>query len=537
MSLLVHGDAHEVLRAMPDGSVDQLITSPPYFRQRDYGMPGQIGRERTVEEYLTCLLAVFDEAKRILRPEGTCFVNLGDKYIGKRRMLIPERFAIEMDQRGLILRNYIVWHKTNPKPESIRSRFANDWEAVFFFVKSESHYFSIQHEEYAESSVKRCISFVKNEEKFDPNRHKHDPANARQAATRITERVAKNLCIPGQTPNGMHIERSLGRGRDVYDVRGRRMRSVWSLPVGRYGGAHFAVWPPELVRRMILAGCRPGGTILDPFVGSGTTIVVAEELGYTGIGIDLNSDYLEMAKQRILEARTKRNRLTCVPSSRGIADADAPAIHSDKKPKKRRKASRPDNGDTDCERYTPREIIALVRQVMTIDLDPASCEEANTVVQAKQFFTKIEDGRQQLWWGNVFLNSPFDDRTKEFLTKLQEEMRAGRVPQAIALFQTKVLQSVTADWFRWLLQGSFCVPYVRPRFWRGENEFESPSTGIILWYGGPNHERFAEVFKPFGDVIRGAFCEGLGQQVFDRPPIPQVRIDWSHEEYVEDGRY
>ena len=174
---------------------------------------------------------------------------------------------------------------------------------------------------------------------------------------------------------------------------------------------------------------------------------------------------------------------------------------------------------------------------MTIDLDPASCEEANTVVQAKQFFTKIEDGRQQLWWGNVFLNLLFDDRTKEFLTKLQEEMRAGRVPQAIALFQTKVLQSVTADWFRWLLQGSFCVPYVRPRFSRGENRSESPSTGIILWYGGPNHERFAEVFKPYGDVIRGAFCEGLGQQVFDRPPIPQVRIDWSHEEYVEDGRY
>jgi site-specific DNA-methyltransferase (adenine-specific) len=306
MSLLIRGDALEVLRAMPGESVDEIATSPPYFRQRDYGMPGQIGRERTVRQYLERLWAVFDEAFRVLRPEGNCFVNLGDKYIGKRRMLIPERFAIGLEERGCILRNYIVWHKTNPKPESIRSRFANDWEAVFFFVKSESHYFSIQHEEYAESSVKRCISFVKNEETFDPNRHKHDPANARQAATRITERVAKNLCIPGQTPNGMHVERSLGRGRDVYDVRGRRMRSVWSLPVGRYPGAHFATWPPELVRRIILAGCRPGGVVLDPFVGSGTTVVVAEELGCTGIGIDISEEFLAIARQMVLEARAKR---------------------------------------------------------------------------------------------------------------------------------------------------------------------------------------------------------------------------------------
>jgi DNA modification methylase len=207
---------------------------------------------------------------------------------------------------GWILRNYIVWHKRNPKPESIRSRFSNDWEAIFFFVQSENHYFLPQYEPYAKSSVKRCTAFVKNKEQFDPNKHKHDPANARQAPMRITERVAKNLCIPGQTPNGMHIERNAGKGRDLFDARGRRMRCVWSLPVGRYRGAHFATWPPELARRMILAGCPPGGTVLDPFVGSGTTLVVAEELGCMGIGIDLNAVYLELTRERILAARAER---------------------------------------------------------------------------------------------------------------------------------------------------------------------------------------------------------------------------------------
>ena len=221
------------------------------------------------------------------------------QVFGKQRMMIPERFAAGMQHRGWILRNYIVWHKRNPKPESIRSRFSNDWEAIFFFVKSENHYFLPQYEPYAKSSVKRCTAFVKNKESFDPSRHKHDPANARQASMCITERVAKNLCIPGQTPNGMHIERNAGGGGISSTLVGGGCDACGRCRSADTEGAHFATWPPELARRMILAGCPPGGTVLDLFLGSGTTLVVAEELGCMGIGIDLNSDYLEMAKQRI----------------------------------------------------------------------------------------------------------------------------------------------------------------------------------------------------------------------------------------------
>ena len=207
-------------------------------------------------------MGVFDEVKRILKPGGTCFVNLGDKYVNKRRMLIPERFAIGMaDNHGWILRNYIVWHKLNPKPESMRSRFTNDWESIFFFVKSEEHHFNLQYAEYAEASVKRCKRFVENNERFDPNRHKHDPANARQAAMQITERVAremiKNLAVPGQSPHGMHKARINGDGSDVL----RRPRAADALrvvvPGRQVPEAHFATWPPRPVKHMIFAGCHP----------------------------------------------------------------------------------------------------------------------------------------------------------------------------------------------------------------------------------------------------------------------------------------
>ena len=332
MSSLILGDAESSARLLRNESVNSVVMSPPYWMQRDYGTDGQIGRERTVREYLERLWAVLREVWRVLTPEGTCFVNLGDKYIGKRRMLIPERFTVGMDDMGWITRNAIIWHKKNPKPESIRSRFSNDWEAIYFFAKSERHYFATQYEPYSQSSVKRCVQFLKNGEHFDPSQHKHDPANVRQASMCITERVAKNLCIPGQIPHGMHLERNVGKGRDLFDVRGRRMRCVWSLPVGRYRGAHYATWPPELVRRLIMAGCPPGGTVLDLFVGSGTSIVEAENLGCVGIGVDNNRDYLELAQQRILEARAKRAAMNLrnMPGSAAASYASGPTIHGNK---------------------------------------------------------------------------------------------------------------------------------------------------------------------------------------------------------------
>ena len=153
MTLLLKGDAIEVLRILPDAAVNATVTSPPFWLRRDYGIAGQIGRERTIGQYLERLSHIFDEVWRVTTLDGTCWVNLGDKYHDKCAELIPERFAIGMVERGWIVRNHLVWHKLNPKPESIRSRFSNDWEAIFFFVKSEKHYFSLQYEDYAASTI------------------------------------------------------------------------------------------------------------------------------------------------------------------------------------------------------------------------------------------------------------------------------------------------------------------------------------------------------------------------------------------------
>jgi site-specific DNA-methyltransferase (adenine-specific) len=302
MTLLLKGDAREVLRAFPDKSVNQFATSPPYWKQRDYGDPGQMGQEKTIEEYLERLWAVFDEGWRVLTPDGTLWVNVGEKYVGNCAQLIPEQFVVGMKARGWLVRNKIIWHKKDCKPESVKSRFTIDWEPLYFFAKSESHYFRQQFEPYAQQTFARCEQFVRNNETFDPSRHKHDPSNSSQAPFRILERIAKR--IPKKPPEGMYIDRNVGKG--PFYPEGRNMRSVWTLSTARYGGAHFAVWPDELVSRIVRAGCPKGGVVLDPFVGSGTTLVVAEDEGCTGIGIDLIGDYLDLATQRVLEARVKR---------------------------------------------------------------------------------------------------------------------------------------------------------------------------------------------------------------------------------------
>ena len=314
MTLLLHGDARDVLRAISDGIVNQLVTSPPYWGQRNYGDDRQIGQERTIQEFLERLWAVFDEAWRVLTRDGTCWVNLGDKYLGTCAQLIPEQFVIGMKQRGWLVRNKIIWQKPNCKPESVKSRFTNDWEPIYFFAKSESHHFRQQFEPYSPDTLERCERFVRNGEGYDPLRHKpgdHDPS---QAPMLLLERIAKGLRIPGQQPESLQIDRANGNCRDVFSAEGRNMRSVWSVPTANFRGAHFAVWPPKLVARIIRAGCPKGGVVLDPFVGSGTTLAVAEEEGCFGIGIDLREDYLEMAAERVLTARAR------LAKSAGLAD-------------------------------------------------------------------------------------------------------------------------------------------------------------------------------------------------------------------------
>ena len=323
MTLLLQGDALRVLRLLPDESVNTAASSPPYWGQRDYGVTGQIGRERAIDEYLQRLLAVYDEVKRVLRSDGTCWVNLGDKYQNNCAQLIPERFAIGMQERGWILRSKVIWHKKTCMPESVKSRFTNDWEPIYFFAKSKRHFFCRQLEPYSPNTMTRCDRLVQRNETFDPSRHKEDSRNPSQAPFRVLQRIAKTLQVPGQTPNGMHVARVNGIRQDIFDVAGRNMRCVWALPTAQYRQAHFAVWPPQLVERILRAGCPKGGTVLDPFVGSGTTLAVAEDLGCFGIGIDLNGDYLKLAEERVLAARVNRVRKMIKSKSANLADLDS----------------------------------------------------------------------------------------------------------------------------------------------------------------------------------------------------------------------
>ncbi len=291
------GDALEVLTTFPEESIDCVVTSPPYFALRDYGVDGQLGLEPSIEEYIEKLCDVFDEIQRVLKEEGTCWVNLGDthnsfqaagdKKFGneefnknrpsreqtntpKKRMQklpakcllqIPSRFSIEMTDRGWILRNIIIWHKPNCMPESAKDRFTVDFNPVFFFVKRKQYCFEQQ--------------FTKTTGNTHPGR-KDGKLSPKRIAT----------------------DSSWDRFNQTYIPTERNMRCVWTIPTQSFPEAHFATFPEQLVVPMINAGCPEGGTVLDPFCGSGTTLLVAEKLGRKAIGIDLKKEYCEMALKR-----------------------------------------------------------------------------------------------------------------------------------------------------------------------------------------------------------------------------------------------
>jgi DNA modification methylase len=331
------GDAREMLRRIPRETINTSVMSPPYWMQRNYNAgPREIGREPTIKEYIDHLLEVMSELYRIQMPHGTCFVNIGDTYItqsGTERgqyyaetggvknvsngetllksqelphkclALIPHRLALGMLDQGWIVRNVVIWHKKSAKPESVQDRFTVDYEPILFCTKNPQYYFKQQFQPYSASTIERCERYIANGEAFDPTRHKFDPDCPRVAPAKLMERFVKNLHVPGQAPNGMHLDRANGNGRDVFNSQGANLRCVWSLPTANYPGAHFATFPEELVARCIDAGCPPGGTVLDPFLGAGTTAVVAERLGMNCLGIELNPEYAQQARERIVAAR------------------------------------------------------------------------------------------------------------------------------------------------------------------------------------------------------------------------------------------
>ena len=312
---IICGECLDVLSSMEAETVDCVITSPPYWGLRDYGIDGQIGLEPTFQEYITKLQTIFDEVFRVLKKTGTCWVNIGDTYgsgkgerapdkpnwklhatenmpcmtaqrerpplKGYEKSLcnIPFRFAISMTDNNWIQRNTIIWHKPSCMPSSAKDRFTVDFEYVFLFSKNKKYYFEQQFEGYSDATMERVKYGQKNTYKSDRVTHAHGIIRNDRSAliNKSMERIA----------NGTN--------------RGRNRRTVWCINPQPFKDAHFAVFPEKLVEPMIKAGCPSAGAVLDPFVGSGTTALVARKLGRHYVGIDLNEDYVAMANKRLSE--------------------------------------------------------------------------------------------------------------------------------------------------------------------------------------------------------------------------------------------
>ncbi len=304
---VINGDALTVLRTLPDNSVNCCVTSPPYYALRDYGVDGQIGREETPTLYVARLTEIFREVRRVLMPDGTLWLNIADTYCGKgnqgdfldpkypngrtgqtvalngkvenckpKDMIgIPWMLAFALRNNGWYLRSDIIWQKENPMPESAKDRPSRCYEHVFLLSKSRKYYFDMYSiaEPIAETTARRMMG-------------------ARSVTSKHSEP------IPGQDKvQKINMPRDANSITDIPTTRNKR--DVWVINTYPYHGGHFAAFPPKLAETCISAGCPVGGVVIDPFLGSGTTALVAKSLGRHYIGIELNADYCTLAENRI----------------------------------------------------------------------------------------------------------------------------------------------------------------------------------------------------------------------------------------------
>lgn len=260
---LLLGDALEAVMAMGGGSVDCIVTSPPYYGLRDYGQGAQYGNEPTVAEYVATMARLFRECQRVLSEDGTFWLNLGDTTENKNLLLVPARVAIALQADGWVLRSDVIWHKTNAIPEPVKDRPSRRHEHLFLFTKNRKHHFDL-----------------------DAIREPHKTIGRHAKHTQPWQERATN----GKTKMGVGSSANMG-----FSDGGKNPGDVWAFGTARFKGAHFAPFPTEIPRRAILSGCRPGGTVLDPFSGSATTGMVALELGRKYIGIDINPEYHDLA--------------------------------------------------------------------------------------------------------------------------------------------------------------------------------------------------------------------------------------------------
>lgn len=291
---ILEGDAVEMIQTLPPESIDCVITSPPYFRLRDYQVKGQIGAEGTVEEWVSELRAVAAALHRVLRPSGTFWLNLGDSYsthqgdgAPRKSMLgAPERVMLALVEDGWTVRNKVVWAKTNPMPTSVRDRLSTTHEVIFLLTKSVKYYFD--------------LDAIRQPHRSRPPK-RHD-------APRPGKYASGSPWLGANSDGDDGLRRLKARGL-VGHAKGKNPGDVWRFATAHYTGAHFATFPPSLVERMMRAGSPKGGIVLDPFMGAGTTAVVAEREQRQWLGIELNPRFIAQSYRRIEEARdTSRKR-------------------------------------------------------------------------------------------------------------------------------------------------------------------------------------------------------------------------------------
>lgn len=289
---LLIGNCRKVLPTMPSSSVQCCVTSPPYWGLRNYGVAGQLGLESTPEEYVANMVEVFREVQRILRDDGTLWLNLGDSYCAaqgtspglkpKDLVGIPWRVAFALQADGWWLRSDIIWHKPNPMPESISDRPTKAHDYLFLMTKSARYYYN-----------KDAIM-----EPATGGAHTRGNSGVNPKA------VGKNEQSTDRRRRGFNTRWKVRQNASwsaavTRTVERRNARTVWTIAPEPFSGAHFATFPTRLVERCILAGSRPNDLILDPFNGAGTTGLVAVQLGRRYVGIDLNPEYITLSQARI----------------------------------------------------------------------------------------------------------------------------------------------------------------------------------------------------------------------------------------------
>lgn len=299
---LLPGDCRQTLQTLPENSVQTCVTSPPYWNLRDYNHPGQIGLEPDFDTYLQALLPVFVQVRRVLRPDGTLWVNMGDCRLKKQLVGQPWRLAFALQSAGWFLRADIIWHKPNPMPESIDDRPTQAHEYLFLLSKSERYYYDAE-------AVKEPVTGGAHPRGHGVNPKAKVPTGWDTGEGDHAGKVGRYK-TPGRNSR-IHVNRDpnhncVRKSRQnesfsaavVSTVSTRNKRSVWTIATHPYPDAHFATFPPDLVKPCVLAGSKPGDTVLDPFGGSGTTGQVALDLGRHAILCELNPDYLPLIKQR-----------------------------------------------------------------------------------------------------------------------------------------------------------------------------------------------------------------------------------------------